>query len=122
MNSSAVKHFIQSSLLFLGMLTLATISEADEISEVLASHFSGNSEIRYIDYESIDQVHADEYGSMRYLVMDFDIAKVMHDEQSSIHTICSRVLNDRPLIHSLSNAGYDMIAVSFDRRSQFDCL
>lgn len=32
------------------------------------------------------------------------------------------LLKDHDLIRQLSNSGYDMVAVAFDRRSQFDCL
>jgi hypothetical protein len=32
------------------------------------------------------------------------------------------LLKDRELIRSLSDSGYDMVSVAFDRKSQFDCL
>ena len=32
------------------------------------------------------------------------------------------LLEDRDLIRQLSDSGYDMVSVAFDRRSQFDCL
>ena len=32
------------------------------------------------------------------------------------------LLKDRELVRSLSDSGYDMVSVAFDRRSQFDCL
>jgi hypothetical protein len=32
------------------------------------------------------------------------------------------LLKDRDLIRHLSDSGYDMVSVAFDRRSQFDCL
>ena len=31
-------------------------------------------------------------------------------------------VEDRDLIRQLSDSGYDMVSVAFDRRSQFDCL
>ena len=120
--SRNIKHVIQSLVLLFAMLAIATNSDADPLSSSLSSHFSGQNGLKFIDYEVIEQAHADEYGSMRYLVMDFDLAQVTLDEQSSIHNICSKVLNDHTLLRTLSNAGYDMIAVSFDQQSQYDCL
>ena len=32
------------------------------------------------------------------------------------------LLKDRALVRSLSDSGYDMVSVAFDRKSQFDCL
>jgi hypothetical protein len=32
------------------------------------------------------------------------------------------LLRDQDLIRRLSQSGYDMVSVAFDRRSQFDCL
>ena len=113
---------IQTFVLFFAMFSLAAVSEADELSTALEAHFDNESALRYVAYESIDQVHADEYGSMRYLVMDFELALASTDLQGSIHDICSKVLRDKGLISRLSAAGYDMVSVSFDMQSQYDCL
>jgi len=113
---------IQTFVLFVAMFSLASVSEADELSTALQAHFDNESPLKYVTYESIDQTHADEYGSMRYLVMDFELAFASTDLQGSIHDICSRVLEDKSLISRLSAAGYDMVSVSFDRQSQYDCL
>jgi len=112
----------QTFVLFVAMFSLASMSEADELSTALKVHFDNESALKYVTYESIDQAHADEYGSMRYLVMDFDLALASADLQGSIHHICSSVLADKSLISRLSAAGYDMVSVSFDRQSQYDCL
>jgi len=113
---------IQTFVLFVAMFSLASVSEADELSTALQAHFDNGSALKYVTYESIDQAHADEYGSMRYLVMDFELALASTDLQGSIHHICSSVLEDKNLISRLSAAGYDMVSVSFDRQSQYDCL
>jgi hypothetical protein len=42
--------------------------------------------------------------------------------QASVHKVCMTLLKDRELIRQLSDSGYDMVSVAFDRRSQFDCL
>jgi len=113
---------IQSLVLFLAMFSLAAVSEADELSTALESHFDKPASFKYINYESVEQAHADEYGSMRYLVMDFDLALASTDLQGSIHSICSSILQDQGLIRRLSDEGFDMVSVSFDRQSQYDCL
>ena len=113
---------IQTLVLFIAMFSLAAVSEADELSTVLEAHFDNAYALKYVTYESIDRAHADEYGSMRYLVMDFELALASADLQGSIHHICSSVLEDKSLISRLSAAGFDMVSVSFDRQSQYDCL
>ena len=121
MKQSILNTAVQGFILFVLMFSIASISEADELTSALESHFDESS-YRFLDYESINQAHADEYGSMRYLVMDFDLALASADLQSNIHNICSRVLKDQHLLRQLSDAGYDMVSVSFDRQSQYDCL
>ncbi len=107
---------------FIGsFLFIATVGEADELGAVLEAHFEPAASVEYLQYERVDHVHADQYGPMSYLVMDF--ATAQEDRlQQQVHAICSRVLNDEPLLRRLSHEGYDMISVSFDRQSQFDCL
>lgn len=122
MKQAAMQTVVQGVVLFLLMFSLASMSDADELSSRIESHFNAQSDYRFLAYESIDQAHADEYGSMRYLVMDFDITLASNDIQGDIHSICSVVLNDRELIRDLSRSGYDMVSVSFDRQSQYDCL
>lgn len=113
---------IQAFILFMAMFSLAAVSEADELSNVLKTHFDKASTLKFVTYESVDEAHADEYGTMRYLVMDFDSAIASNDLQGSVHHICSSVLQDQGLIRRLSAEGYDMVSVSFDRQSQYDCL
>ncbi len=55
------------------------------------------------------------------MVLDFEVND-NQQLQASIHSICNTVLSDRGLIEQLSNSGYDMISVSFDANSQYDCL
>jgi UDP-N-acetylmuramate-alanine ligase len=113
---------IQAFVLFMTMFFLAVVSEADELSTELQSHFESEIPLKYVTYESIDKAHADEYGSMRYLVMDFELALANTDLQGSIRHICSVVLENENLVSRLSAEGYDMVSVSFDRQSQYDCL
>lgn len=122
MKAGRFQNAFQGSLLFVMMGLLATVSEADELSSRLESHFNSSDAVRFLNYERVDQAHADEYGGMRYLVMDFDLRTASNDIQSSIYQICNTVLADQQLIQDLSHNGYDMVSVSFDRQSQYDCL
>ncbi len=128
MKRSTLNSSIQSALLFGLMFSLASLSEANEqtggdaVSQRLASHFDAAQDYRYLDYERVEHAHADEYGNMSYFVMDFDAHLAWAHLQDSIHQICSKVLADRGLIKTLSDQGYDMVSVSFDRESQYDCL
>lgn len=118
-----MKKVVQVSALFVAMFALAIVSEADELESTLQSHFEQTQDFTFTRYQRVDQPDADEYGTVRYLVMDFDLALADRSSlQRSVHTICTTVLKDTRLIRNLSDAGYDMISVSFDQRSQYDCL
>lgn len=116
-----MKQFIQAVTLFSSLLFIATVSEADELGGVLAEQFAPLPEADYLSYERVERSDADEYGAMRYLVMDFAPAQG-GALQHKVHAICTRVLNDDSLLRRLSNEGFDMVSVSFDRHTQFDCL
>ena len=60
----------------------------------------------------------------KYLIVDFRFESEPPQEQlqANVHRVCMALLKDRELIRSLSDSGYDMVAVAFDRKSQFDCL
>ena len=115
-----MKDVFQSVMVFLFMGSIAFLAEADELNHTLSSHFENTPDITFLSYESIQQTHSDEYGAFRYLVMDFKTASA--SVQSDIHSICTTILKDVDLIRTLSDQGYDMISVSFDRHSQYDCL
>jgi len=122
-----LKQVIQGVVLLAAIFSLSVVSDADELidsqlNDNLATHFNQQTAAKFIAVESIEQYHADEFGKMRYLVLDFDLALASTNIQTSIHSICSSVLNDLGLVKKLSDQGYDMISVSFDRDSQYDCL
>lgn len=118
-----MKDVFQGFMLFIAMLTLAAAVEADEIKTTLQQHFEPLTSVQFVSYESIEQSHADDFGAYRYLVMDFNASAALDVSiQHNIHSICSVVLKDMDLIRTLSDRGYDMISVSFDRQSQYDCL
>jgi hypothetical protein len=122
MKESILNTMVQACVLFVLLFSLVAIAEADELSSRLESHFDANSPFKFLNYESIDQSHADEFGGMRYLVMDFDLRLASHDEQNSIHRICNTLLKDYALLRQLTEQGFDMVSVSLDRQSQYDCL
>jgi len=118
-----VKQLVQGLALCAGLFLISLASEADEIGELLNSHFQQTQSIHLLGYERIEQANVDEYGAMNYLVMDFDPRIATRaGVQASVHSICSSLLSDMTLIQRLSRAGYDMLSVSFDRKSQYDCL
>lgn len=117
-----MKDVLQGLMLFVSMFALATLAEADEIESTLQERFEQLTEVQFLSYESVEQTHADDFGAYRYLVMDFNASLASASVQSNIHSICSTLLKDLDLIRKLSDQGYDMISVSFDRQSQYDCL
>lgn len=117
-----MKDMIQGMLLFVAMTLVAVRSEADPIDQALNAHFPASSELQYLNYESVSQSHANDYGDIKYLVMDFQPLLAKYDPQPAIHQICQKVLTDVALLTELSVKGYDMVSVSFDRINQYDCL
>lgn len=117
-----MKDVFQGVLLFVALTFVAMRSEADDLSGRLASLFT-NQQAEYIDYESVSSSHAQEYGDLRYLVMDFAYQSATEDQrQGAVHAICSKLLKDIGLVTELSHRGFNMVSVSFDRESQYDCL
>jgi len=81
----------------------------------------------YIGFESVERedIPVSAAVERKYLIVDFRLAGAQpatEQLQASVHKVCMALLKDRELIRSLSDSGYDMVSVAFDRRSQFDCL
>lgn len=112
--------------LIITLLSLtSTLSHADELKNVLSNAYPAQSELTFVKHESVIQALADEQGTEKFMVLDFEVQNETLDNQqlqASIHSICNTVLSDHSLIEHLSNNGYDMISVSFDANSQYDCL
>lgn len=118
-----MKQTLQAVTLFVSLFFIATLSEADELRGLIEAHFAPTDEIRFLSYEQVEQPGVDRFGAMHYLVMDFASADAHeHARLRQVHAICSRVLRDDTLIRTLSREGVDMVSVSFDRQSQYDCL
>ena len=101
---------------------ISSFSNADELQSVLTNAYPAESKLAFVKHESVIQLSNDEQYSEKFMVLDFELQNEALDLQASIHSICNTVLSDRALIEQLSNSGYDMVSVSFDTNSQYDCL
>ena len=94
--------------------------------DLLLSGLFPASQATYIGYESVERqtIPVSSTVERKYLIVDFRLNGDPGTEQlqASVHKVCMAMLKDRDLIRDLSNQGYDMVSVAFDRRSQFDCL
>lgn len=94
--------------------------------DLLLSGLFPDRQATYIGYESIEREDIPETSSVerKYLVVDFRFESdpALDQLQASVHKVCMALLEDRELIRSLSDSGYDMVSVAFDRNSQYDCL
>lgn len=108
------------------LLALASPSAVAGNLDVLLSGIFPDKQATYIGYESVERedVPATSAVERKYLIVDFRFESEPPQEQlqASVHQVCMALLKDRELIRSLSDSGYDMVAVAFDRKSQFDCL
>lgn len=95
--------------------------------DVLMSQVFPQEQATYIGYESVERedIPASAAVERKYLIVDFRFEAAqpaVEQLQASVHKVCMTLLKDQDLIRQLSDSGYDMVAVAFDRRSQFDCL
>lgn len=95
--------------------------------DLLMSQVFPRDHATYIGYESVERedIPASAAVERKYLIVDFRFAGEQppaEQLQASVHKVCMTLLKDRELIRDLSDSGYDMVSVAFDRRSQFDCL
>jgi hypothetical protein len=108
------------------LLAIASQPVAAGNLDLLLSGIFPDQQATYIGYESIERedIPASSHIERKYLVVDFRfISDPARDQlQASVHKVCMALLKDRALIQSLSDSGYDMVAVAFDRQSQYDCL
>lgn len=117
---------IFSRTVIAGLLLAAPLANAENI-DVLMSQVFPQQQATYIGYESIirEDIPVAATVDRKYLIVDFRFAAgepPTEQLQASVHKVCMTLLKDRDLIRNLSESGYDMVSVAFDRRSQFDCL
>ncbi len=120
---NVVRNLIHTGLI--ASTLLSPCLSADEITDKLKRAFPAQKEISFVQHESIQVPTRNAFNEEKYMLLDFKVAKsslTKQQLQSSIHSICSTVLKDRDLLISLTREGYDMVSVSFDNRTQYDCL
>lgn len=108
-------------------LALASANAQAESIDVLMSKVFSGQEATYIGYESVEREDIPELAAVdrKYLIVDFrftDRPPAVEQLQAGVHKVCMTLLKNRELVRSLSDSGYDMVSVAFDRQSQFDCL
>lgn len=107
-------------------LALASQPVAAGNLDLLLSGIFPDQQATYIGYESVERedIPATSHVERKYLIVDFrfNSTPAGNQLQASVHKVCMALLKDRELIRSLSDSGYDMVAVAFDRQSQYDCL
>lgn len=113
-----------ATLLFL--FGLSAQAQAENLDLLMSEVFSPD-QAAYIGHESVEREDIPEASAAerKYLIVDFrfiDHIPAGEQLQASVHKACAALLKNRELIRSLSDSGYDMVSVAFDRRSQFDCL
>lgn len=107
-------------------LCSAPAIQAENLDVVMSQVFPQN-HATYIGYESIERedIPVSSVIDRKYLIVDFRLASAQtasEQLQANVHKVCMALLKNRELVRSLSDSGYDMVSVAFDRRSQFDCL
>lgn len=99
-----------------------TPAEQNRIRLALAALENLQDDLFFIGYQSVQSAGAD---GQTYMLLDFRYDGQTprgRDLYASIDRICRTVLTNTRLVQDLSNAGYDMVSVAFDERSQYDCL
>lgn len=119
-----IKSLIHTAIFFL--VLSAPTAQAENLDIVMSQVFPQD-QATYIGYESVEREDIPMASTVerKYLIVDFRLAakqQASEQLQASVHKVCMALLKDRELIRNLSDSGYDMVSVAFDRRSQFDCL
>ncbi|WP_235937754.1 hypothetical protein [Marinobacter caseinilyticus] len=120
-----MRSLLSPTTLLITACLAGTAAKAENL-DVLMSDLFPQRQPAYIGYDSVERtiIPKSSTADRKYLIVDFrfDDAPESTRLQASVHTICMTLLRDRELIQSLSDSGYDMVSVAFDRQSQYDCL
>lgn len=103
-------------------LSLASITQAQTLDDRLEKTFATQN-ATFIGSETV--LHQPpNTAPHKYLILDFRFAEPQPGKllQASVHRICQAVLLDPRLINSLSDDGYNRLAVAFDHKHQYDCF
>ncbi|MCM0614290.1 hypothetical protein KFJ24_17510 [Marinobacter sediminum] len=119
---------IQSSIrIAVASLLLSASGAQAENLDILMSQVFPQGQATYIGYQSVERedIPVTSVVDRKYLIVDFRFdarQPPVEQLQASVHKVCMTLLKDHELVRHLSDSGYDMVSVAFDRRSQFDCL
>ncbi|MGP4842894.1 hypothetical protein ACTXGQ_02080 [Marinobacter sp. 1Y8] len=107
-----------------GLFSAIPAAQAENIDLLMSGLFKQGP--TYIGMTSVDRDNIPETANYerKYLIVDFRYQNTPDSSglQASINTICMAMIRDQELMQRLSNQGYDMVSVAFDRQSQYDCL
>ncbi|WP_323752149.1 hypothetical protein [Marinobacter sp.] len=95
--------------------------------DILMQQVFPHAEATYIGFKSVERedIPATADVDRKYLVVDFRFKGSLPSTQqlqAKVHQVCMTLFRDQQLMQSLTDSGYDMVSVAFDRQSQFDCL
>ncbi|AOY89022.1 hypothetical protein BKP64_13085 [Marinobacter salinus] len=119
---------LKSSICTIAATLMFSVSGAHaENLDILMNQVFPQGQATYIGYQSVERedIPVTSAVDRKYLIVDFrfDARQPPTEQlQASVHKVCMTLLKDRELVRHLSDSGYDMVSVAFDRRSQFDCL
>lgn len=115
---------LRSPRYLLGMfcLSIASVAQAQALDDRLEKAFASQN-ATFIGSETVPH-QPPNAGPHKYLILDFRFAEPQPETllQTNIHRICQAVLLDPRLISSLSDDGYNRLAVAFDHKHQYDCF
>ncbi|MFV8571928.1 hypothetical protein ACNQ6O_12050 [Marinobacter sp. SBS5] len=119
-----IRNFVLSWALLTGATT--THVQAENLDLLMQQVFP-KAEATYIGFESVERedIPATAGVDRKYLVVDFRLKGPTPSKpqlQAKVHKVCTTLFQDQQLMQSLTDSGYDMVSVAFDRQSQFDCL
>lgn len=112
-----------SVLLAVLVLSLAPFAFAKDTLDRRILSTLNSAEPHVVGHESV-WVESGNKTRYKYLVVDvrYDQPREEPQRQQSVDRICRALLLDQPLLQGLSEKGFQMVAVAFDRQHQYDCL
>lgn len=118
-----MKRIIQNIIACTAFALVAIHAEAESLEKSLSMYFSEQG-LGQVDVESIRYSPETSEREQLYLLiaLNSSIQQSHYGLQRQIHTVCTMVLRDVPLLTELAARGYNMVSVSFDQQSQYDCL
>lgn len=115
-----MRKFLTMSLL--GLALAASPALADGLDNRLNSALD-DLDAAFAGHESVLET-ASNGARYKYLIVDMRFAEPRPEPQvqASVDRICRAILLNRPLLETLNDQGFQMVAVAFNRDYQYDCL